>query len=219
MSYPRLAALKTFCESLVGQPLLISASLGSRAPIAIQDRDIVGNVLEALLRPLLTAEFPDIERGPPQASPDFYAANKEFQFELKVFFDKPGFDLSNFTSYINQIAEPGGLEKKLFKTKYMVFEYGEAGTGFVIKRFWMLNAWQLPSYDATHPLSVQVKKGTWYNLRPSAHSQWNSTDRTAQKFITNLLKCIDECEHLNSKETLKAAITQQAQAAKTRGLL
>jgi len=47
----------------------------------------------------------DFEEGPKQASPDYYGINKHFEFEQKVFMKSPGFDIGNFTSYINMLCE------------------------------------------------------------------------------------------------------------------
>ena len=41
---------------------------------------------------------------------------------MKAFLNSPGFDISNCISLMKKISEPGGLIKKLFKTKYIIFE-------------------------------------------------------------------------------------------------
>ena len=40
--------------------------------------------------------------GPKQSSPDFFN-NIEYEYELKCFKKNPGFDISNFNSYISQL--------------------------------------------------------------------------------------------------------------------
>ncbi len=175
--------------------------------------------MEDIFFPFYKEACPDFEEGPKQESPDFFADGKQFQFEQKAFYGSPGFDISNFTSFLHQMSKPGGLEKKLFKTKYLVFEYGLEGDGFVIKNFWMLNIWDLPTYGNKYPISMQAKKGIWCNIRPGVTSGWSDPSKTPAKFLEKLLECIDLCGHLEGKQDLKASILTQMEEAKTRGLL
>ena len=64
--------------------------------------------------------------------------------ELKSFGGNgPGFDIGSITGYIDSLSLEGGVEKKLFKTNYLCFEYGIENEKCVIKKFWMLKVWDL----------------------------------------------------------------------------
>lgn len=218
MNYPRLGELAALCRSFVGKRITLTANFNGRAtPIA--NPNLVGDLLEDIFFPFFKESFPDFEEGPKQDPPDYFAGGREYFFEQKVFCESPGFDISNFTSFISQISQPGGLMKKVFKTKYLVFEYRVEGSEFVIKNFWLLDIWNLPNYDLKNPISVQIKKGMWYNLRPGSSNSWTSPAKTPQKFFDSLLKCMDQCAHLENKDGLKQSILQQMEEAKTQGLL
>lgn len=212
--YKNIEKLKTLCNSFVGQKIHLTATFKNHT-IAITNPNLVGDLLEDIFYPIYKESFPDFEKGPKQESPDFFAENKEFQFEQKAFFGSPGFDISNFTSFIHQISKPGGLEKKVFKTKYLVYEYGLDKDSFIIKNFWMLNIWNMPTYDNTYPITMQVKKGMWYNIRPGPKLSWSDNTKTAKKFIHNLLECIDKCPHLDNSDSLKSCLSTEIDKVKT----
>lgn len=216
--YSRISQLTDLCKGFIGQKIHLTASFNGRS-LAIKNPNLVGDLLEDIFFPLYKEACPDFEEGPKQESPDFFAQEKEFQFEQKAFYGSPGFDISNFTSLVHQMSKPGGLEKKLFKTKYLIFEYGVDGDAYVIKNFWMLNIWDLPTYGNKYPISMQVKKGMWYNIRPGVPSGWSDHSKTPKKFLENLLDCIDQCGQLAGKQELKASIMNQMEEAQTQGLL
>lgn len=216
--YSNLAKLTTLCKGFIGQKIHLTASFNG-CSIPIMNPNLVGDLLEDIFYPFYKEACPDFEEGPKQESPDFFAHGREFQFEQKAFFGSPGFDISNFTSLVHQMSRPGGLEKKLFKTKYLVYEYGMEADAFVVKNFWMLNIWDLPTYGNTYPISMQVKKGMWYNIRPGTKTSWSDSSKTPTKFLEHLLQCIDSCPHLTDKDTLKLSIVTQMGEAKTQGLL
>jgi NgoBV restriction endonuclease len=217
--YHSLQDLDRLCKSFIGEKIELKATFMGR-DIPITNVNIVGNLLEDVFFPLFKSACPDFEEGPDQAPPDFYAQEKEFQFELKAFCKGPGFDISNFASFINQISEPGGLIKKLFKTKYLVFEYAVNGASFVIKQFWLLNIWNLPTYDNKYPISMQQKKSMWYNIRPGVKTSWSDQTKTPHLFIEKILECIAICpNHIENRETIIESITKQAEEAKTLGFL
>ena len=81
----------------------------------------------------------------------------------------------------------------MFLTKYIVFSYEIQSDGFVIDNFWALNLWQLFKYDGKYPLSLQCKRDTWYNLRPSASKDWDDPARTPRMFIRGMCDAIAEC--------------------------
>jgi hypothetical protein len=218
MEYPNIEILNKLCKGFIGKKINLSCTFNNRS-IPIMNPNLVGDLLEDTFFPFYKESCPDFEEGPKQESPDFFADGKKYQFEQKSFYGSPGFDISNFTSFLHQISKPGGLEKKLFKTKYLIYEYGIDDDSFIIKNFWLLNVWQLPSYGNTHPISMQVKKKVWYNIRPGAKSSWYDEKKTPHIFLERLLECLDKCPHIEDKETLRISILSQMEEAKIQGLL
>ena len=222
--YPRIQELKALCESFKGQAVQLNATFMGRA-VAIANPNLVGDLLEDIFFPIFKEKFADFEEGPLQDPPDYYAAGKAFAFEQKVFSSKngPGFDVAPFPSLVDTLAN-GNLIYKLFKTKYLVFEYIPEGGVFTIKNFWLLNMWQLPNYyDAPYgshkPMSMQVKRNIWYNVRPGSTSSWLDPTKTAQKFLEKLIASIDLAPNINNKEAAKASILKQMEEARTLGFL
>jgi hypothetical protein len=215
--YRYINRLESVCKSFIGKEITIDACFSGKS-IPITNINIVGNMLEDIFYPFFKESCPDFREGPKQSSPDYYAG--DFQFELKAFYKTPGFDISNFTSFIHQVSEPDGLIKKLFKTKYLVFEYDIKNDAFIIKNFWLLNIWDLPSYGKTNPISVQSKKNIWYNIRPGPKTTWVKGDKSATLFIENLIKCIETCPNdLDNKDYLISCILKQKEEAKIQGFL
>lgn len=173
----------------------------------IDDCNIVGNCMETILYPYLKDKIPTLEKGPLQKSPDFYNRNKQYDWELKTFCKSPNFDIANYTSYITQLSE--NLNKKLYKTQYLVFKYEIKNDYIIIKDFVLCNVWNIVSYDKTYPISLQNKKGTWYNIRPCCFKDMKK-NKTAKKFINNLIKSINECpNNIENKESIINKINDQ----------
>jgi hypothetical protein len=190
--YGNLSRLEETCSSFVGQTIKLTATFMGR-DIRIDNANAAGDILEDVFFSVLK-DLGDFEEGPKQASPDFYGGGREFQFEQKVYRGSAGFDIGNFDSFVSQLSEPGGVFKKLFKTKYLVYKYSTLDDGIVkIEKFSMLDVWQLPLYTGCHPLSLQEKRGMWYNLRPGAASSWTDPTKTAARFIESMLECIEKC--------------------------
>lgn len=214
MTSKSLERLLSLCKSFVGEKIHMRASFRN-ATVPVTNPNLVGDLLEDIFFPFYKEVCPEFERGPKQEPPDFIG--EEFQFEQKAFNGKASFDISNFTSLVHQMSKPGGLEKKVFKTKYLVYEYDLEDDAFIIKNFWLLNIWQLPAYDKKYPICMQMKKGIWYNIRPGSPSGWYDTAKTPQKFLDKLIQCIDNCTHLEDKDKLKNAILLQMHYAKNQG--
>ena len=127
----------------------------------------------------------------------------------------PGFDIGNFISYVNQLCEPDGVYKKVFNTKYLIFEYTvqEAEKTVEISQFHYLSVYQLVGYSGIHPMTMQLKKKVWYNIRPDSAKKWYAPEKTPALFIAQLVKCIEQCPQLEEKEkgVKIATITQQFQ--------
>jgi hypothetical protein len=206
--YEKNEKLYNLCKSFEGQEISITATFMGNI-IIINNCNAVGDILEDIFYPIFKQELDDFEEGPKQSSPDYYAMNKKYQFEQKVFMISPGFDIGNFTSYINQLCEIDGVYKKLFSTKYLIFEYSISNNKIKIIKFHYLNVYNLVSYTGKYPISMQVKKNMWYNIRPDCVKNWYSVSKTPQLFIDNIIKCITLCHHIEDKNNKIKCILDQ----------
>ena len=204
--YPNSDILTNICKSFEEQEISLTVTfMGKSIPIC--NCNAVGDILEDVFYPLIKEELDDFEEGPKQASPDYYGINKYFEFEQKVFMKSPGFDIGNFTSYVNMLCENGGVYKKLFKTKYLIFEYA-------IIKFHYINVYNLVGYSGKTPITMQIKKKVWYNIRPDNVKKWYSQEKTPQVFIDQIIKCINICPHIEDKKNKITSITNQFESLK-----
>ncbi len=165
--YPNSEILTSVCKSFEGQEISLTVTfMGKIIPIC--NCNAVGDILEDVFYPIIKENLDDFEKGPKQASPDYYGINKHFEFEQKVFMKNPNFDIGNFTSYVNMLCQDGGVYKKLFKTKYLVFEYAIINKKIKIIKFHYLNVYNLVGYSGKTPITMQIKKNMWYNIRPES---------------------------------------------------
>jgi hypothetical protein len=95
--YHATDSLVDFCRSLKQKKISIYAKFLDRET-KFSNCNAVGDIFESLLFPFLKETLPDFEKGPKQNSPDFFADNKQFEFELKTFLDLAIFDICNFTT-------------------------------------------------------------------------------------------------------------------------
>jgi len=187
--YSNTEKLINVCKSFIGHSIQLTANFMGRT-IAISNCNAVGDILEDVFYPIFKEEL-GFEEGPKQASPDFYGdSSKEFKFEMKAFTNSPGFDIANYASYIDQLSKDNGVVDKLFKTKYLIFEYFISDQKIHIKNFHYLDVWQLPLYSGKHPISIQDKRGQVYNLRPGSVATWYNTEKTPKVFIDSIVKLI-----------------------------
>lgn len=129
---------------------------------------------------------------------------------MKVYMLHPGFDIANFSSYISQLSDENGVFRKLFKTKYLVFEYEIDEDEIVIKKFKNLNVWNIVGYTGKYPLTMQNKRNMWYNIRPSSVKDWDSIDKTPEMFVKNIIKAIKECpNNIDNKDEMITSIQSQ----------
>jgi hypothetical protein len=207
--YPNNEILNNVCKSFEGQEIALMATfMGKNFPIC--NCNAVGDILEVIFYPEIKEKIDDFEEGPKQASPDYYGTNKSFEFEQKVFMKKPGFDIGNFTSYVNALCQDGGVYKKLFKTKYLVFEYAIINKKIKIIKFHYLNVYNLVGYSGKTPITMQIKhKKVWYNIRPDSVKKWYCPTKTPQLFIDSIVECINKCPHIEDKAGKIATITAQ----------
>ena len=211
--YPNKEILINLCSSFEEQDISLTATFMGKT-IAICNCNAVGDILEEIFYPILKEKIDDFEEGPKQASPDYYGINKTFEFEQKVFMRTPNFDIGNFTSYVNMLCEDNGVYKKLFKTKYLVFEYTIANEKITIKKFHYLNVYNLVGYSGKHPITMQIKKNMWYNIRPDSVNRWYCPTKTPQLFIDKIIECINKCPHIEDKTSKIFAITTQFESIK-----
>lgn len=206
--YPNQDILCNLCKSFEGQDIILNATfMGKMFPV--YNCNTVGDILEDICYPIIKETLNDFERGPKQASPDFYGINKNFEFEQKVFIKNPGFDIGNFTSYINMLCTEGGLYRKLFKTKYLIFEYLIVDEKIRIVKFHYLSVYNLVGYSGKTPITMQIKKNVWYNIRPDNVKKWYCAKKTPELFVDNIIKCINLCPHIEDKEEKILSINKQ----------
>lgn len=206
--YPNSEMLNVICKSFEEQEISLTAIfMGKSIPIC--NCNAVGDILEDIFYPIIRDILDDFEEGPKQVSPDYYGASKTFEFEQKVFMKQPGFDIGNFTSYVNMLSEDDGVYKKIFKTKYLVFEYNISNKKIKIVKFHYLNVYNLCGYSGKTPITMQIKKNMWYNIRPESVKKWYSPTKTPQLFIDKIIECIKLCPHIEDKTTKIASISNQ----------
>ena len=147
--------------------------------IQIYNCNAVGNIFENICYPIIKEKLDDFEEGPKQKSPDYYGKDKNFEFEQKVFI------------------------------KYLIFEYSIIGEKIKIIKFHYLNVYNLVGYSGKTPITMQIKKKVWYNIRPDSVKKWYSSDKTPQLFIDKIIECINECPHIEDKINKINSITTQ----------
>jgi hypothetical protein len=207
--YPNKETLVQLCKSFEKQEITLVATFAGKS-IPICNCNAVGDLLEDIFYPFFKEKLDDFEEGPKQASPDYYGMKQTFEFEQKVFMKTPGFDIGNLMSYINVLSEQGGVYKKMFKTKYLVFEYAVTDDKKIkIIQFHYLNVYNLVGYSGKRPMKVQVKNNVWYNIRPDSVKKWYCPNKTPQLFIDKIIECIQACPHIEDKQSKITSITNQ----------
>ena len=83
-----------------------------------------GSTIESVISDILIRNY-NFTTGPKQKSPDlFFTAGKAImEIEIKAYRGSPSFDIANYRSYIEQLAEIGGVNRKLYNTIYIIFKY------------------------------------------------------------------------------------------------
>jgi hypothetical protein len=209
---PERDQVRVECEKLVGTEIELNATVklpdGTLYYLPVANCNIVGDMLENLLLPVLQSSIATMAEGPKQASPDFF--NKGiFEYELKACrMEACGFDVSNFASYIDQLSK--NLERKM-NTKYLVFRYSMGDEGLVTLRdFKMLDVWSIVNYSGKYPVSIQNKKGMWHNLRPCQWEQMDDKSKTPSKFIESICEAISKCPNdIPDRDTIIEKIKSQ----------
>lgn len=153
----------------------------------IRDVNSIGDVLEEIFADYMCKNLTNFKRGPKQKSPDFFYG--DIEVELKVFKNTPGFDIGNFYSYIHSLSEPGGVNRKLYNTLYVIFEYDMEDDYIIIKNHYIKRVWEIVSLNTKYPVSCQVKYGKIHNLRPTSSKCFNVAN-TSKSFMESLIKLI-----------------------------
>jgi len=192
-SDPKTSEIKKICKSLIGCKINIGFTItlqnGETQLGEIDNCNIIGDCMEDILYPFIYKYIPTFEKGPKQGSPDFYNS-KIWGWELKCFGNNPGFDISNFNSYISQLED--NLEKKMYRTQYLIFKYNLTEGIITITDFKLCNIWEIINYKGKHPVSLQCKKGIWYNIRPCSFNDMNDVYKTPIMFIKKICEAIDK---------------------------
>jgi hypothetical protein len=203
--------LESLCEEMVGENIEICVKFMSQT-INIQNCNPMGEIMEDIFYNHIKDKL-DIHEGPKQASPDYYINREKedggYELELKTFKGSPGFDISNYNSFIDQLNQDGGVYRKFFKTKYIIFEYEEITTGFKIVKCHDKRLWEILSYNNKYPIPIQNKKNMWYNIRPGSINTWNDKSKTPHICIEAILKSILICPSIDDKETKMECIKKQ----------
>ena len=198
------------CTEFKGKIIKINAFFSyDNETTPIVNNNLIGNILENIFFSRIKKKVDNFSQGPKQNSPDYYI-NNDYEYEQKVYINKPNFDIGNYESYINQLANKDGVYRKLYKTKYLVFEYDIIDDYILIKDFKILNIWNIVGYDGKYPITIQNKRGTWYNIRSSSNNDWDIKDKTPEKFIKNIILSIKECpNNISNKDFLINSINKQ----------
>jgi hypothetical protein len=212
--YEHLSDINDICKSFIGKKFKFFAQFDEEY-VELDNCNLVGDALETVVFKAISAKI-NIMKGPKQSPPDFWCCNKEFAFEQKCFTVQPGFDIANFESFIAQLCQSYGVLQKLFKTKYLVFEYTIVKGNAVIDNFTMLNIWDIVGLSGKNPVTVQNKRNMWYNIRPSSKKDWCNQTKTPEQFIDAIIKCIQECpNNMTNREEKINNIRLQFNSLKT----
>jgi hypothetical protein len=57
--------------------------------------------------------------------------------------------------------------------------------------FKLCNVWEIINYKGKYPISLQCKKGMWYNIRPCGFNDMNAVDKTPIIFIKKIVEAIN----------------------------
>lgn len=166
----------------------------------IRDINSIGDVVEEIFGDYMCRNVTNFKRGPKQKSPDFFYGDTEI--ELKVFKSSPGFDIGNFYSYIHSLSEPGGVNRKLYNTLYVIFEYDMEDNYIIIKNHYIKRVWEIVSLNTKYPVSCQVKYGKIHNLRPTSSRSFK-VENTSKSFMESLIKLIRAFPFDNSEKYIQ----------------
>tara|TARA_B100001250_G_C19738196_1_gene761784 strand:+ start:139 stop:852 length:714 start_codon:yes stop_codon:yes gene_type:complete len=205
-SDPDAERIKIICESLVGTEIINTCNItmptnslfnGESTSDPQMNVNAIGDIFESCLFKILKERVNTITEGPRQASPDYYNSPlgyefQSFRYESKCFNKKrgPGFDIANVVSFFKQLEND--FEKKVFKTKYLIFEYKIEGYKIEITRFKFCDIWKLLNYNGKNIISIQKKNGIFCNIRPCCFADMNIPNKTPQLFVDKICEFLEK---------------------------
>lgn len=148
----------------------------------IDNKNIIGNIIEEMVNKLLILNKVDFRRNPnSQAFPDFYLdtdnTTKDL-LEVKAYDveQSPKFDIADFKMYVNKLVE----KPYVLNTLYLIVGYKFVNDGeFKIVKVETKKVWELVGRTDKYPLSLQVKRGIIENIRPAS---WDDNYLTRKKY-------------------------------------
>jgi hypothetical protein len=192
---PDALEIKQRCEKLIGAEIKINSNIKlndkSTWCFKLSNKNIVGDSLEEIIYPYLKKYFINFKKGPAQNPPDFY--NGKFEYEMKCYTRKPCFDLGSFNGFIKQLTAEGGVARKLYKTKYLIFEYHHEEDIIVINNFFMANLYEILNYNGKYPISIQVCDKIWKSVRPCSMKHRHRHEKSSHIFIERFCEAIHLC--------------------------
>ena len=208
-----LCDIHDICLSLVGKKIKFFAQYDDDY-IELDNCNLVGDALETIAFKSISKRV-NINKGPNQSPPDFWCCNKEYAYEQKCFTNQPNFDIANFESFVDQLCQQDGVLQKVFKTKYLVFEYKLECSTAIIVNFSMLNIWNIVGFSGKHPITLQSKRNMWYNIRPSSKKDWLDAQNKPDHFIKAIVTSIRDCpNNITNREEKMKIIEQQYDSLK-----
>lgn len=154
-------------------------------------RDALGSLIQEWLSNWLESRNYYFRVKPnTQDFPDFLLSeseNKDF-LEIKTFNSdaSPAFDVANFDSYCNSLLK----NPERIDSDYLIFSYRMSNKGdFKIVDIWLKKVWEITSKSRKNPITIQVKKGMIYNLRPC---NWRSKRVNPFKSKKEFLEALSE---------------------------
>ena len=156
--------------------------------VKLKQRDTVGNSLQEWLYAFLESRDIYFRPNQGQTFPDIYfsEADDEDLCEMKSFYGSANFDVANYRSYINSIAE----KPYRLNSDYIIFRYdmNEAGD-ITILDYWCKKVWEITGPAENYALKCQRKNGQIVNIRPCT---WYSDNAKFPAFgsLEKLLKAL-----------------------------
>ena len=172
--------------------------------VKLKQRDTVGNALQEWLCALLASK--DIYYRPNigQTFPDFYFEDgiTSGLCEMKSFIGSANFDVANYRSYVNSIAEaPYRLN-----SDYLIFKYDMNANGDIkIVDYWCKKVWEITGPSENYALKCQRKRGQIVNIRPitwysdkAAFPAFGSLERMLKALYETQLSVLNNAKEVNT---------------------
>jgi len=166
MSTPNV--IQRICDALEAANL--ETSLGKLSctldniTLNLKTKDIMGSVIQEWFGHWMQEKGFRVSSPPnSQTFPDFVLDNL-YDVDPKAFDvnKKPNFDVAPFPAYIESLnSNPNKLN-----AFYFIFAYEIVDQGFYIRKFWLKHVWELAGPARKYPVTLQVKRGHPYNIRP-----------------------------------------------------